>query len=429
MSSTGKPAKKTFLKKFTADQRGSTAIMLALLFPFMVAGLAFGSEYGYFELVKRRLQNASDTAAFAAGTQLRSGLDETGMATAALLVAEESGYYDSTGTLTLASPPVSGAFLGDNSAVHVTLNQSLERWFSKLFVNTPVTLSVDTTVQVNSGRPACVLALDPSADQAVSATGSTDVTLNGCDVASNSISSSAYYQQGNADLHTECISTVGGASVQQPGKLELKGCSQVIENAPVTADPYRGRSEPPNHATMPCEPDNTDWTMNGGTPDSGKKYCGGAVSNQTITVDVDPANPWIVLSGGNWKFNANAEFTGLGVTLFFTQGATLTLNGSAKFTLKAPTSGNFSGLAIFIDRDDATTFKFNGSADATIVGAIYGESASLEVLGSIDVGASGECLQLVAGTIKFSGSSDWDIDCSAAGTESIMAAQSIAIVE
>ncbi|MBT8473321.1 MAG: hypothetical protein HKN14_09845 [Marinicaulis sp.] len=407
-------------KNLAKDRKGSTAIMFAILTPVMIAGLAYGSEVGGWELSKRKLQNAADTAAFAAGTQLRSGRPESELETAATLIAGEGGYDTATGTLTLASPPVSGAYAGDPNALHLTLRQPIERKFSKLIINDPVYVTVDATALVNNGRPACVLALSPTASGAVHVQGSTDVDLDGCDVAANSIASDAINMQGAAQLEADCLSAVGGVSTTS--NLDID-CATPIENGPVTADPYRDRVQP---TAGSCAPNNNAWTKKSGKgkPSPGT-YCGGGQIKGTVELD-----PGVyILDGGSWKINAGADLSGDDVTLFFTGGATIDVNGSADVDLSAPTSGNYAGIVIWFDRADTGSHKFNGGSGFSVVGAVYGAKSDIEFTGSTTGGSAGECTQIIGYTVKFSGNSDFDTDCSASGTSEIRTAQSINIVE
>ena len=77
---------------YLEDVYGGAAIVMALMTPVIIGGLAFGAEVGGWELTKRQVQNAADMAAFAAGTQVRSGQDDATITAAALAVAEHSGY-------------------------------------------------------------------------------------------------------------------------------------------------------------------------------------------------------------------------------------------------------------------------------------------------------------------------------------------------
>ncbi len=421
--------RRVWLERFLHDRHGSTAVMLAIVLPLMIAGLAFGSEYGYFELAKRRLQNAADTAAYAAGTQLRSGLDEAEMAAAALMVAEESGFYDGTGTLALASPPVAGAFAGDNSAVHVTLNQPVSRRFSKLFVRSALALSVDATVQVNNGRPACILSLNPSADDAVNVSGSTTVTLSGCDVAANSISSSAVSSNGGAaNLEADCISTVG--EVDDPGGVfTYNNCPGPIENAPVTADPYDDVAEPVCLGTYKSP----NTFGNGGNPATESEGCwDGPPSNLNIskTVNLNPGA--YIFRDVDIKLSGNGQLVGTDVTVFLEGSSSITVTGNATIDIKAPTKGPTAGLALFGARGDEIDMNLSGNTGVSIVGAIYSPNSNSDItyIGNTAGFGAGECTQVIGGgQVTFSGNSEFDTDCSNSGTRDIMAAQSILIVE
>ena len=402
--------------------------MVAILFPFMVAGLAFGSEYGYFELSKRRLQNAADTAAYAAGTQLRSGLDETEMETAALLVAEESGYYDSTGVLTLNSPPMIGAFVGDNSAVHVKLNQPVERRFSKLFINTSLTLEVDSTVQVNNGRPACVLSLNPSMGDAVNVSGSTNVTLTGCDVAANSISSSAVSTNGGAAaLSADCISTSGG--VDDPGGVfTLNGCPAALEYGPITPDPYADVPAPVCLGAYA----NKSTFGNGGNPANETFGCWDGPGSMNISKTINMGAGVYIFRDLDITLNGNGALIGNDVTIYLEGSSSLTINGNATIDISAPTSGAWSGIALFGDRNAEVDMDLSGNTGVSIVGAIYSPNINSDItyIGNTAGFGVGECTQVIGGgQIQFTGSSDFDTDCSNSGTQDILVAQSILIVE
>ena len=90
---------------FCGDQYGGAAIVMAILVPVLIGGFAFAAEVSYWQVMKRRIQNAADTAAFAAGTQLRSGLTNAQMEAAAEDVASSSGFTGGAANLTLEFPP------------------------------------------------------------------------------------------------------------------------------------------------------------------------------------------------------------------------------------------------------------------------------------------------------------------------------------
>ena len=394
-----------------------------LLIPFLLGGIAFGAEVGYWELSKRKLQNAVDTAAHAAGTQVRAGIRDTqDLKDAAYRVASVSGFDDGDAAMSLTYPPASGPYAGDNSAVHVKLDHTIDRKFSGIFEDAPVAFSVESTVLISNGRPACVLALAPQESRAVDISGSTDITLDGCDVASNSVATDAIYMHGSADLETDCLSAVGGVSTTSG--LVLNDCPAPIEYGPRTPDPYADRPEP---TWSSCEAGSKFTQSSGNSPARPSPGCYRNGANVNKRVELDPGV--YIFDGGTWKFNAQAEVSGSGVTIFLTNGAEIDINGSADFNISAPTSGDYSGLAIYVDRDDASSHKINGGSGFSVAGAIYSASGHIDFTGNTTGSGPGICTQVIGYTVEFTGDSGFSSDCANSGTEEIKTAQSIQIVE
>ncbi|MEK7264504.1 MAG: pilus assembly protein TadG-related protein [Pseudomonadota bacterium] len=426
---------------YLEDVYGGAAIIMALMTPVIIGGLAFGAEVGGWELTKRQLQNAADTAAFAAATQVRSGRELDVITAAAVAVAEVSGYDGDEDGVLVESPPATApnAVDGTNpngraNYVYVTLTQTADRNFTKFFAaDSTVTFRSAALVNVENGRPACVLSLAPNTSGAVTATGSTTVSLSGCDVASNSISPTAVTVSGSADLTTDCVSAVGGVSASSG--LHMTECSEAIENAPLTADPYRNVAAPsvPGSCATGVEknklltgPHGTGnpKPTSGGVSNLGSAYCGGGNIQGTTNLSAGV----YVLNGGIWRVNAGAKLLGSGVTLYLTGGATLDINGGAEVDLSAPTSGTYAGLLVFFDRANTGSSTINGGSDFSMVGAVYGAKQNISFSGDTTGGSAGQCTQVIGYTVQFAGNSGFDTDCSASGTKAIMASQSIKIV-
>ena len=427
---------------FLEDVYGGAAIIMALMTPIIIGGLAFGAEVGGWEMTKRKLQNAADIAAFAAGTQVRAGKTQSELVAAAESVASQSGYEGGTTGVTVEYPPSTAPIAsdgtdptGDNRFVYVTLTQSERRIFTRYFArgSDAISLSTAALARIENGRPACVLSLHPSASGAVTATGSTDGTLAGCDVASNSISTSAVTVSGSADIETNCVSAVGGVSATSG--LTMTECSQPIENAPLTADPYRNVAEPTVPATCASNTElnkfltNNNQTRNPkstfGNPNSiNAAYCGGG--NIHGTTNLDPGV--YVLNGGTWKINSTATLNGSDVTLYLANGATLDINGGATINLSAPLTGTYKGIVIFFARNNTGSSKINGGSNFDLVGAVYGAKQNIEFSGSTTGSGPGKCSQVIGYTVKFTGNSGFNTDCSQSGTTEIRTAQSIKIV-
>lgn len=425
---------------FLKDREGAAAIVMALLTPVLIGGLAFGAELGFWELEKRKLQNAADTAAHAAGTQLRSGqTDDAILKAVARSVAEIGGYDGGDAHITLAQPPTSGAYAGNNQAVRLTLSQSIPRRFSAIYDSTPVSFTVRATALVNNGRPACVLALHPSASDAISTGGSTNVNLSGCDIAANSISSTAITATGNGSTVTaDCISAVGNVSVNNTYQLS---CPAPIANGPLTADPY---ASVPMPTAADCFQTYTaaQFTQNGnpstpGTGHSDRVLCyTGAAWSFPRTVNMAANNTYVLFNThatntATFGVNGNNSVNGTNVNVILIGRWNVSFNGNTRLSLTAKTTGPYRGLALVGDRANQVNIDISGNNAGKIVGAIYSANQNSQVTytGSSTAYGAGQCTQVIGGRVRFWGNSSFSTDCSNSGTRELRTAQSIRIVE
>lgn len=417
--------------RFAGEKRGAVAIVMALMIPILVAGLAFGTEVGSWELQRRKLQNAADMAAYAAATQVRSGVSNSSqLKTFARTVAEKGGYEAGDAGIALSTPPAGGAYAGNAAAVQVSLDHSIPRSFTGLFGSGPIEFTVSATALVENGRPACVLALSRTAPRALDFSGSTNVKLEGCDITSNSIASDAVNVGGAAAaVQTDCVSAVGQVSDAHAG-IHYEACAGPLENMPLTKDPYEGLAEPVAELAQPCESaaEENKWTKAKGVgqPKPGR-YCGGL----HVTGEVMLSPGIYIFDGGDWRFNASSNVTGMGVSIFITGGATLTINGGAEFNIEAMDTGPLAGIALFFDRDDAgITHTMNGGSKQSLTGVVYAPTSDLKINGGTSSGKGGPgCTQVVANTIEFTGNADFKSVCDWNGKKQIKTAQSIRIVE
>ena len=420
-------------KSFTAyirDHAAGVAIIAGVALPVLVGGMALGTEAGYWYLSQRKLQQASDLAAYAAASQLRSGRAEARMLDAADVVATRSGAREGEDILTVNSPPASGAFAGEADAVEVVLTRSQTRFFTLIYESGNVDISARSVAAIQGGGDACLLALDPTAGGAITVTGSSTVTFDGCDVATNSNAEDAFLMSGGAvEMTTGCVNSVGGAVVTS--NLNLTDCLAPREQGPVIEDPYADVPQPEvsgtcldskvgkNNQIVTLTP--TEILSNGLLS---MRFCGGLDIKGTVLM-----SPGVyIVDGGTFRVNAGALLTGTGVTIFLTDGAELAFNGAATINLDAPTSGPLSGILVFGDRADVGVgHLINGTAASTLSGAFYTPSADLDYRGNF-TGSNG-CTQVVTRRISFSGNSALTVDCTAAGTRRIAVDENIVLVE
>ncbi|MCF3972576.1 pilus assembly protein TadG-related protein [Paracoccus salsus] len=417
------------------DQRGATAVIVALCLPLIAGGMGFGAEAGFHFLLQRNMQQAADMAAHAGAVRVRAGDAADAVTAAARRAAVQSGFDASDETFFAFTPPVSGAFQGSTSSVEVQLRLAQPRFFSAIFTDEPVRISARAVANVRrSTTRACVLALAPTAPQAVTVTGSTTVEIENCDVVTNSNASDAFYMQNKAaKLTVGCVRSVGGA-VTGAG-LTMRNCAQAEELAPVVRDPYADVVEPAIEGTCLSQKGKktTSFAPNfihsSGVP--ALRICGGL----DIKSHASFAPGLYIIDGGELSLNANgdvaldeASMSGEGVTFYLAGDAALSLSGNGKFSMRAPSSGPYAGILFFGSRTQTgLTHKVLGNSGSTTQGAIYFPSSDVRFTGNSNT--SNGCTQIIGYTVEFTGNSTLRSSCLEDNIREIETSVVVALVE
>lgn len=415
------------LHRFATHHGGTTAIMAAIMFPVVIGGLGLGAETGYWYMTQRKLQHVADVSAHAAGTRLRADDTDEQVIAAARLVASQSGY---TGTPELTVDPhyTSDAHPGA-MLVEVVATDVQPRLFSAVvagfFSRDPqltVTMSARAVAEVDLSEAsrACVLALATTASRAVTMQGSTSISLEGCDIASNSNAGDALYVTSSAT--SGCAFSVGRAYT--PG-LQLTQCVEVKENAPLIRDPYA-------HVVEPANPGNCK-NRNQGHPNNATQLTPGCYSGLTVKGPVHFQSGVYYIDGGEFNVNAgdNSKLTGTGVTIYLANGARLNIGGSIQVNFSAPTNpaNPYAGIVFFGARNaTATTHSLAGGSGSDYTGAIYAPASHIQFTGNSKA-TGGGCTQLVGARVTFTGNSSLKSTCQAAGTTEIATNEMVSIVE
>jgi Flp pilus assembly protein TadG len=399
-------------------RKGNVALLFALLAPVAVGGAGLATEVGLWYHRRLELQSAADAAAYAAAVDLRAGAGQDAFTAEALAAAKASGFDDTQGTLTVNWPPTSGTHQ-TNQAIEVLISENVPRFFSSLFINTPLIEHTRSVTTFQNASNACVLALNTSASGAATFSGSSSVSLTGCSVMANSVSPSAVQSQGSASLQADCIISVGGVSLTS-GVSETV-CSTPLTQAPPVADPYGAVPTPT--PTGPCL---------SSTPPSGStlppgNYCNGLTLQGTYNL----SGNGVYYLGGDLSVNANANVVGNNVTIYMSGSSTVKMNGNATVNLTAPTSGDYSGILFMGDRSctscSSVSEQLDGTADSTMTGAIYFPKQNVNYIGNF-AGANG-CTQVVADTVTWNGHSHLAANCTGYGIKTLQAYEAVRFVE
>ena len=398
--------------RFRRDD-GNVAILFGLTLPILIGGAAFGVETSYWYYKDLQLQASADAAAYAGAVEKRSGSDTSLVKAAAMTMAAANGFDPSIGTIAVNTPPLDGPNQA-KQAVEVILRQPVQRFFTTIFSQTPIIEMARAVADFSTTGNACILALSPTASKSVLFSGNTSVTVKNCNVMANSIADDAIKTQGSSVTKVSCLISAGGVDVT--GGTLVTDCEKPRTQASPVGDPFAAVPEP--SASGGCK------NGKGATLQPGN-YCGGLDLKKSVTL-----NPGTyVVSGGNFKVNANADVTGTGVTIYLAGDARVSMNGNAAVNLSAPTSGTYSGILFFGDRSNSgsTMNKFNGTADSKMTGAIYFAKQPVDYLGNFS-GVDG-CTQIVADTIQWSGSTTIEQDCSKHGMDDIASTQLVNLAE
>jgi hypothetical protein len=385
---------------FFPDTRANVAMIFALGAPMLVGAAALSVETSYDYWKHTHLQAVADSAAYAGALELRSGASDSAVEDAAKKAATENGWVESGNTIEVNTPPTSGAHT-NAQAVEVKISEKVPRFFTAFFVSSPVIAKSRSVAVYQDGSDACILALDKTAAKAIDISGSGAVTLDGCDVASNSNNKDeSLYAWGSSTLSADCVRASGG--IKSKGNITLTGCSGPVSNAPRLGDPFKDLEAPASKGTSRTD---TSKANKNTTLDPGY-YSGGMSLKGNVTL-----NPGTYYVEGGFTVNSNAVVTGAGVTIYLAPGANVTVNGTPTITMSAPNDANnpYNGILFYGDRDGDGENKFNGNAAMHLTGNLYFPSQQVTYQGNYS-GNDG-CTFVVADLVKISGSTKLGVKC------------------
>jgi hypothetical protein len=404
------------IKDFWSSKRGNFALATAIaLVPLMLAVAGAVNLVGTSDDAAQ-LQNSLDAAGLAIGTKYQAGMSAGDVRQlgqnffAANMSAADAGEY--SGSLDAFQASASG----DPSAYYIALSSSISR---PAFVNgTPAWQATrSTTVQIKPGTQACVLALDPHADSAVSLQGSTNVAMNGCVIASNSDAGDAVTRGGSAVVSAACVSTVGGTSGIAPPSATL-ACGAPLVNQYASFDPLAD-VVPPAYGLCQSMPNGKTVTLSPGT------YCD---KNWTGKITLNPGV--YILRGVTIKPGGNGSLTGQGVTIFLMEGSQIYINANETVNLSPPSTGPYAGITIFQAHGNTSALTINGGSGSVVSGFIYAPDAAITYTGNSDMNAQGSCLRLVANMVQMTGNSAFKSDCTAVlGSREMYASRMITLAK
>jgi Flp pilus assembly protein TadG len=408
-----------FWADLRVDQSGVTALFTGLAMTVLIGFAGLAVDVGYWQLTKRNMQGAADQAAYSAAIAYDAAGGTVTIAQAQGVAASFGFVNGQNGTsVTLNQPPSQGNYTNNNLALEVIIQQPANLWFTNRFFSTAPTITA-RAVALAESPTACVIALNPSINQALQVAGGTDLNLP-CNVFVNSTNSQATQIAGGATLTADNIYLTGG--YQNGGTFSATGQFKANTGSPVFTDPYANTTPPTVGAcgSNPTSPTGAGSQNGFGSPNGQTTtiypgvYCGNF--NAQGTLNMEPGV--YIINSGSFQVNGTVNATG-GVTIYMTstnnQWQGLQINNGT-INLTAPTTGSTAGIAFWLDKNAPSNIQlqFAGSSSSVLFGAIYAPSALIHFSGGSD--ATQGCVVLIGGTIQFDGGANFGENCGAWGS-------------
>jgi Flp pilus assembly protein TadG len=413
-----------WLRSFRFDNSGAVAMIFALAILPVMLTLGATIDYQRATMARSRLQAAVDSAAITVAEQ--PSLTQTARNTLAQNIVKRNlgGLAMELSSLTITeTEPTTTSFI-------VTATGSVSTAFMQLMLVPQMNISataasmmssISTTTTTPGPGLGCVLSLDHSEVDSVDDMGNATIILTNCDLYDNSNNGVALNVGGNASLSARYVGVYGGVS----------GASAITTTAGL--NPYDGIIISDPYAGVPLPKfsgcNQTNFSAKTAVTISPGVYCGGMQLNAKAAVTMNPGV--YILDQGSLTANGQASMTGTGVTIVFTSStgnnwATASINGGATINLTAPTCATYDatlcpmpGIVLYGDQNMTvgTSFKLNGGSSQVFGGAVYLPRAALNFIGNAassgNATPSNGCLQVIADTIYFSGTSNVAVNCGA----------------
>jgi hypothetical protein len=407
-----------------ADIRGNVLALTGAGTFALVGGAGLATDAVQWYMWKRQLHQATDAGALAGAYALSQGA-----ASVDASVQRELDRNSNTAIVLRAvnTPPASGDFTGQASAVEVIATTQRRLPFSSLFLPTPPSIRTRSVAAMVRDGEHCVIALAPDGI-GVNLAGTARVEL-GCGVAANSDGGDAIDLDGGSYLLGSPLTAVGGIS---SGSSNLARGTQLSPYSVAQQDPLASRDLGVPASPSACAANNL--TVQPNRPPvtlSPGRYCGGMTLKGQVTL-----SPGVyIIDEGSFYLTSQANVTGEGVTIILTGStpnkiATVKMDGGATANLRAPTPAEdetWHDILFFQDQDaEGQLSSFAGGSSARLKGITYMPGGTLRYTGGS--GHEAECLFLIASRVSFTGTTKIRNQCPDEVADQFAAA-SVRIVE
>jgi Flp pilus assembly protein TadG len=389
------------IRRFWISEDGNYAAIFSIAMIPMLTGVAGVVDFVNLSTDAAQLQDTLDATALAIATKYHSGMTQAEVRQFGSDFFGANIYSIGVSLDEDTDQPL--AFQADAVADGGVINVSASAKITHQgFIAGPTTWQAKRAsyVRFAPGQPACVLALDAHASDAVMIQGSTQVRLDGCVIASNSDAADSVSRGGSAQLAAKCVSTVGSTTGLSASDSDLD-CGQPLEKQYPSLDPLAGTA-PPAYGACKGLPGGKTKTLSPGT------FC-----NKTWSGEITLGAGVYILRGGQIKLGGNGMLVGHGVTIFLMEGAEFTSNANEVIDLSPSASGPYAGITIFQEPGNTAALTINGTSNSRVSGFVYAPSAHVFYAGNSDMTGSGECIRIIGNTVEMTGNSAVSSNCDA----------------
>lgn len=394
-------------------RRGVTSVVVAASGTILIGMAGLAAEGGSWYLAMRNARTAADLAAIAGATAVSRGASVSAVA---LDTASRNGFAQGgRNTVTITSPPSSGAFSGNTAAVEVSIAQTQLRSLTRMFLATAPVVRTRAVAVANVDEEVCLYALNH-----LDLGGNSTTQASRCALAAGSGGISIF---GNATVRAAQLVTTGSCSGCASGDVWTDNTRTtrpvVVTNRPSPVpDPFAALQ-----SWVPTPPACRSGNISGNASITPAQ---GAICSN---VSIGPNNSLTLAPGIYYFKNADLDIKGTingnGVTLVFTgdtdRVGSISINSQANGSLRGPSSalvpGHPESVGLLLYRDARATnngsakqVSLNGGASMALNGGVYLPTSDVVSNGHSAIVST--CLSVVGWNLSYSGTENTDINVS-----------------
>ncbi len=366
-----------FIRATLLNCGGATATTFAVLVPILAVLGAGAVELGQLNSDRSATQDAADAAALMAAKQL--SVNPSGVA------ARANAYATNQLAPIAAHATVQVSTTVGQNSVTVSISTQRPSFFGNLIPPGGFSTHVQSTAVSEVSAPLCVLAIAPSATDAIQLQNASQITAPGCAVYSNQSAAVAA-----AGLRAAEATDVGTTASGPISPAALTGAANI-------PDPFTTLNIA---APSSCPPGSPKVTIGADTVLQPGVHCGDYQVTGSYTLTLAPGEHYFE---GNLTGKGGSIITGTDVVVIFGPNTVLDLKGASNISLNGRQSGPLAGFVIAVDRGASGTFQIQTDPFTNITGAVYAPSVTLNLDGTHQAAQSSQWTVITAKAITVTG--------------------------